>query len=90
FWEPTAPVHIEAVFTGQSTGVATAEATETSIYAVAGGVQVEVAEATAVEVYSIAGTIVAEKVITGTTTIALEKGVYIVKAANEVVKVIVK
>ncbi|MBP3354240.1 MAG: discoidin domain-containing protein [Bacteroidales bacterium] len=90
FWEPTAPVHIEAVFTGQSTGVATAEATETSIYAVAGGVQVEVSEATAVEVYSIAGTIVAEKVISGTTTIALEKGVYIVKAANEVVKVVVK
>ena len=90
FWEPTAPVHIEAVFTGQSTGVATAEATETSIYAVAGGVQVEVAEATAVEVYSIAGTIVAEKVISGTATIALEKGVYIVKAANEVVKVVVK
>ncbi|MBQ3555773.1 MAG: T9SS type A sorting domain-containing protein, partial [Bacteroidales bacterium] len=43
-----------------------------------------------VSVYSIAGTLVAEKVISGTSTIALAKGVYIVKAADKVTKVIVK
>ena len=84
------PIHVVAEFTGESTGVETAEISGSSVYAVAGGVQIEAAEATNVEVYSIAGTMVAEKVISGTTTIALEKGVYIVKAANEVVKVNVK
>ena len=90
FWEPTAPVHIVAVFSGISDGIESTEAATTSVYAVAGGVQVKVAETTKVEVYSIAGTMIAEKVISGTSTIALEKGVYIVKAANEVVKVVVK
>ena len=90
FWEPTAPVHIVAVFSGISDGIESTEAATTSVYAVAGGVQVEAAETTKVEVYSIAGTMIAEKVISGTSTIALEKGVYIVKAANEVVKVVVK
>ncbi|MBR4118814.1 MAG: T9SS type A sorting domain-containing protein, partial [Bacteroidales bacterium] len=70
--------------------VESAEIAENTIYAVAGGVQVEVAEATNVEVYSIAGTLVAEKVISGTSTIALAKGVYIVKAADKVTKVVVK
>ncbi|MBR4119043.1 MAG: discoidin domain-containing protein, partial [Bacteroidales bacterium] len=62
FYEPTEPLHIVAEFSGIWNSVESAEVAETTIYAVAGGVQVEVAEATNVEVYSIAGTLVAEKV----------------------------
>ncbi|MBP3353704.1 MAG: discoidin domain-containing protein [Bacteroidales bacterium] len=84
------PIHVVAEFTGPTTGVEDAEISESSIYAVAGGVQVEVTEATTVEVYTIAGTLVSEQVVSEQTTIALQNGVYIVKAANEVVKVVVK
>jgi hypothetical protein len=90
FYEPTEPLHIVAEFSGVSTGVEATEVAETAIYAVAGGVQVEVAAATAVEVYSIAGTMVAERVVSGTSTISLAKGVYIVKADDKVEKVVVK
>ena len=90
FYEPTEPLHIEAKFSGVWDSVESAEVAETTIYAVAEGVQVEVAEPTTVSVYSIAGTLVTEKVISGTSTIALAKGVYIVKAADKVTKVIVK
>ena len=90
FYEPTEPLNIVAEFSGNWNSVESTEVAENTIYAVAGGVQVEAAEATNVEVYSIAGTLVAEKVISGTSTIALAKGVYIVKAAEKVTKVIVK
>ena len=87
---PSEPVHIVATFSGEGNGINDAEAETANIYAVAGGIVVEAAEAIAVEVYSIAGTMVAEKVVSGTSTIALAKGVYIVKAADKVTKVIVK
>ena len=87
---PTEPVHIVATFDGQSDGVEDAEAEKSAIYAVAGGIVVEAAEATAVEVYTIAGTLAKSQVVSGVTTIAMEKGVYIVKAADKVVKVVVK
>ena len=90
YYDVTEPLHIEAKFSGVWDSVESAEVAETTIYAVAEGVQVEVAEPTTVSVYSIAGTLVAEKVISGTSTIALAKGVYIVKAADKVTKVIVK
>ncbi|MBR2476247.1 MAG: discoidin domain-containing protein [Bacteroidaceae bacterium] len=90
FYEPTEPLNIVAEFSGTWNSVESTEVAETTIYAVAEGVQVETAEATNVEVYSIAGTLVAEKVISGTSTIALAKGVYIVKAADKVTKVVVK
>ena len=85
-----APIHVVAVFTGTSTGVESADVTETTIYAVASGVKVEVAEATTVSVYSIAGTLVAEQQVSESAVIALTKGVYIVKASDKVVKVVVK
>ena len=85
-----APIHVVAVFTGTSTGVESAEITETSIYAVANGVKVEVAEATSVSIYSMAGTLVAEQQVSESAVIALEKGIYIVKASEKVVKVVVK
>ena len=90
FYEPTEPLHIVAVFSGVSSGVEDAEATETNVYAVAGGIMVDVAEATAVEVYSIAGTMVSSKVVSGAETIAIAQGLYIVKAGDKVAKVIVK
>ena len=85
-----APIHVEAVFTGISTGVESSEATETRIYAVVNGVKVEVAEATSVSIYSMAGTLIAEQQVSESAVIALEKGIYIVKASDKVVKVVVK
>ena len=90
YLEISEPTHIVAVFSGVSTGVESAEVSETSIYAVAGGIMVEVAEATAVEVYSIAGTMVSSKVVSGAETISIAQGIYIVKAGDKVAKVIVK
>ena len=51
---------------------------------------IESAEATAVEVYTIAGTMAQSQVVSGTAVISMEKGVYIVKVADKVAKVIVK
>ena len=87
---PTEPVHIVAKFDGQGDGVEDAEAEKSAIYAVAGGIVVEAAEVTTVEVYTIAGTLAKSQVVSGVTTIAMEKGVYIVKAADKVAKVVVK
>ena len=87
---PTEPVHIVAEFDGQGDGVEDAEAEKSAIYAVAGGIVVEAAEVTTVEVYTIAGTLAKSQVVSGVTTIAMEKGVYIVKAADKVAKVVVK
>ena len=88
--ESVEPVHIVAVYSGVSNGVDTAETESANVYAVAGGIVVETAEATAIEVYTIAGTLAQSKVVSGTTTIAMEKGIYIVKVADKVVKVAVK
>ena len=87
---PVEPVHIVATFSGIGFGINDADAEATNIYAVAGGIVVEAAEATAVEVYTIAGTLAQSKVVSGVATIAMQKGVYIVKAADKVTKVIVK
>ena len=87
---PTEPVHIVATFDGQGDGVEDAEAEKSAIYAVAGGIVVEAAEATTVEVYTIAGTLAKSQVVSGVATIAMEKGVYIVKVADKVAKVVVK
>lgn len=84
------PIHVVAVFTGVTDGIESAEANEASIYAVASGVKVEVIDVTTVSVYSIAGTLVAEQQVSEAAVIALAKGVYIVKASDKVVKVVVK
>ena len=84
------PTHIVAEFSGVSDGVETAEADAANVYAVAGGIMIESAEATAVEVYTIAGTMAQSQVVSGTAVISMEKGVYIVKVADKVVKVVVK
>ena len=86
----SAPTHIVAEFSGVSDGVETAEADAANVYAVAGGIMIESAEATAVEVYTIAGTMAQSQVVSGTAVISMEKGVYIVKAADKVSKVVVK
>ena len=86
----SAPTHIVAEFSGVSDGVETAEAGAANVYAVAGGIMVESAEATAVEVYTIAGTMAQSQVVSDTAVISMEKGIYIVKVADKVVKVVVK
>ena len=88
--EVEGPLYIVATFTGEGTGVETAEADAANVYAVAGGIKVATAEAATVSIYSIAGVLVSEQTVSETTTIAMEKGIYIVKVADKVAKVIVK
>ncbi|MBR5533042.1 MAG: discoidin domain-containing protein [Bacteroidales bacterium] len=83
-------IHVVAEFTGTYTGVENAETAATKVYAVAGGIAVEVAEAANVQVYTIAGTLVSEQTVSEKATIAMTQGVYIVKVADKVSKVIVK
>ncbi len=61
-----------------------------NVYAVADGIKVVTAEVANVSIYTIAGVLVSEQTVSETTTIAMEKGVYIVKVADKVAKVVVK
>ena len=89
--EVTEPIHIVAVFTGQVIdGVETSETDAANIYAVAGGIVVETAEPANVSIYSIAGVLVSEQTVSAKTTISMEQGIYIVKVADKVAKVVVK
>ena len=88
--EVESKLHIVATFTGEGTGIEDAEADAASVYAVAGGIKVVTAEAANVSIYSIAGVLVSEQTVSETTTIAMEQGVYIVKVADKVEKVVVK
>ena len=88
--EVEGPLYIVATFTGEGTGVETAEADAANVYAVAGGIKVATAEAATVSIYSIAGVLVSEQTVSETTTIAMEKGIYIVKVSDKVAKVAVK
>ena len=88
--EVESKLHIVATFSGEGTGIEDAEADAASVYAVAGGIVVETAEAANVSIYSIAGVLVSEQTVSAKTTIAMEQGVYIVKVADKVAKVVVK
>lgn len=72
-------------------GVNDAVANEFKVVAVANGIEVNVAEAGLVSVYNAAGQLVANvNVAEGATTINVAGGFYIVKAGNNVAKVLVK
>lgn len=72
-------------------GVNDAVANEFKVVAVANGIEVNVAEAGLVSVYNAAGQLVANvNVAEGATTINVAAGFYIVKAGNNVAKVLVK
>lgn len=72
-------------------GVNDAVANEFKAVAVANGIEVNVAEAGLVSVYNAAGQLVANvNVVEGATTINVAGGFYIVKAGNNVAKVLVK
>lgn len=74
-----------------SSSVNDAVANEFKAVAVANGIEVNVAEAGLVSVYNAAGQLVANvNVAEGTTTINVAGGFYIVKAGNNVAKVLVK
>jgi len=66
------------------TNVSTVASSSVNVYSVAGGLVIEGAENAIV--YGIDGSVIA----TATGKIALQKGIYIVKAGNEIVKAIVK
>lgn len=85
-----APISIVAVFSGETTGIESADADAVSVYTVSGGVKVITSAATAVEVYTITGSQIVSVQVSGAETIALEAGIYLVKAEGKVSKVIVK
>ena len=88
--EVESALHIVATFSGVGNGIESADADAANVYAVTGGIKVVTADAANVSIYSIAGVLVAEQTVSETTTIAMEQGVYIVKVADKVAKVIVK
>lgn len=68
-------------------GISTTEtADDARIWAVSGAVKVSVASPTTVAVYNVAGQIVAKRIVTDETTIALPAGFYIVNGKKVVVK----
>lgn len=78
-------------FVSGTSSVNDAVANEFKVVAVANGIEVNVAEAGLVSVYNAAGQLVANvNVAEGATTINVAGGFYIVKAGNNVAKVLVK
>lgn len=76
-------INIKDVFGGIST---TETADDARIWAVSGAVKISVASPTSVAVYNVAGQIVAKRIVTDETTIALPAGFYIVNGKKVVVK----
>ena len=68
-------------------GISTTEtADDARIWAVSGAVKISVASPTSVAVYNVAGQIVAKRIVTDETTLALPAGFYIVNGKKVVVK----
>ena len=76
-------INLKDVFGGIST---TETADDAHIWAVSGAVKISVASPTSVAVYNVAGQIVAKRIVTDETTIALPAGFYIVNGKKVVVK----
>lgn len=76
-------INLKDVFGGIST---TETADDSRIWAVSGAVKISVASPTSVAVYNVAGQIVAKRIVTDETTIALPAGFYIVNGEKVVVK----
>lgn len=76
-------INLKDVFGGIST---TETADDARIWAVSGAVKISVAAPTTVAVYNVAGQIVAKRIVTDETTIALPAGFYIVNGEKVVVK----
>ena len=76
-------INLKDVFGGIST---TETAYDARIWAVSGAVKISVASPTSVAVYNVAGQIVAKRIVTDETTIALPAGFYIVNGKKVVVK----
>lgn len=80
-------INLKDVFGGISSGISTTEtADDARIWAVSGAVKISVASPTSVAVYNVAGQIVAKRIVTDETTIALPAGFYIVNGKKVVVK----
>lgn len=76
-------INLKDVFGGIST---TETADDARIWAVSGAVKISVASPNSVAVYNVAGQIVAKRIVTDETTIALPAGFYIVNGKKVVVK----
>lgn len=76
-------INLKDIFGGIST---TETANDARIWAVSGAVKISVASPTSVAVYNVAGQIVAKRIVTDETTIALPAGFYIVNGKKVVVK----
>ena len=90
-YKETIQVYPVEIVEHTSSSVNDAVANEFKAVAVANGIEVNVAEAGLVSVYNAAGQLVANvNVVEGATTINVAGGFYIVKAGNNVAKVLVK
>lgn len=90
-YKETIQVYPVEIVEHTSSSVNDAVANEFKAVAVANGIEVNVAEAGLVSVYNVAGQLVANvNVAEGATTINVAAGFYIVKAGNNVAKVLVK
>ena len=90
-YKETIQVYPVEIVEHTSSSVNDAVANEFKAVAVANGIEVNVAEAGLVSVYNAAGQLVANvNVVEGATTINVAAGFYIVKAGNNVAKVLVK
>lgn len=76
-------INLKDIFGGIST---TETADDAHIWAVSGAVKISVAAPTTVAVYNVAGQIVAKRIVTDETTIALPAGFYIVNGKKVIVK----
>lgn len=76
-------INLKDVFGGIST---TETADDARIWAVSGAVKISVASPTSVAVYNVAGQIIAKRIVTDETTIALPAGFYIVNGKKVIVK----
>lgn len=76
-------INLKDVFGGIST---TETADDARIWAVSGAVKISVASPTSVAVYNVAGQIMAKRIVTDETTIALPAGFYIVNGKKVIVK----
>lgn len=79
-------INLKDVFGGIST---TETADDARIWAVSGAVKISVASPTSVAVYNVAGQIVAKRIVTDETTIALPAGFYIVNGKKSCCEMII-
>ncbi|MEG2164479.1 MAG: hypothetical protein RRY55_08415, partial [Bacteroidales bacterium] len=87
-----ASMRIEVVFSGVSTGLEASEASTSGIkvYGVQGGITINSEAAVTADVYTAGGELIATPSVSGSTTVSISSGFYIVRVNGAAYKVMVK